>query len=239
MAGYVKIRPLTQTEHYRLCVTALIHDVGEIEHGDVVYDDKHAASHTRADEAAATKRFVRRAVDERLSRTRNENEEISKAGREDLRRKRRITRELLSAYGIDHDSGHRLHGLFKLYEKYSYLNGAISIYDHGNGSIAQSHYGVHNVLKNQIGPLVAAARAGIPSALAFLEERAETVTAMFAWVCYSGFRDENDGNQKAFEEAKRTWSKYLETVPLGKGRRNSGTLLLEAVESNRKDRPLK
>ncbi len=199
-AGYLKARPLTKTEHYRLCVTALIHDVGEIEHGDVVYDDKHLASHTREDEAAATKRFVRRAVDERLSRPQNEGN--SKADREDPRRKRRITRELLSAYGIDHDKNHRLHALFKLYEKYSYLNGAISIYDEGRGSIAQSHYAVHNVLKNQIGPLVTAAKSEIPSAQAFLNERAEIITAMFAWVCHSRFRDENEANQRAFEQSK-------------------------------------
>jgi hypothetical protein len=66
---------------------------------------------------------------------------------------------------------------------------------------------------------VAAAKSEIPSSQAFLGERAEIITAMFAWVCHSGFRDKNEANQQAFEQSKRVWSKYLETVPLTKGRR--------------------
>ncbi|MFZ3232207.1 MAG: hypothetical protein WA194_01495 [Patescibacteria group bacterium] len=41
---------------------------------------------------------------------------------------------------------------------------------------------MHNVFKNQIDVLVRAAEAGIPSAVAFLEDRTETITGMFAWV---------------------------------------------------------
>lgn len=68
---------------------------------------------------------------------------------------------------------------------------------------------MHNVFKNQIDVLVRAAEAGIPSAVAFLEDRTETITGMFAWVCGSGFKDPVPENQAAFEEAKRTWSHYL------------------------------
>lgn len=68
---------------------------------------------------------------------------------------------------------------------------------------------MHNVFKNQIGALVRAAEAGIPSAVAFLEDRTETITGMFAWVGNSGFEDSADENQAAFEEAKKTWQRYL------------------------------
>lgn len=68
---------------------------------------------------------------------------------------------------------------------------------------------MHNVFKNQIDVLVRAAEAGIPSALAFLEDRTETITGMFAWVCESGFEDPVSENQSAFEEARRTWQRYL------------------------------
>lgn len=202
-AGYVKLRPFSFSDLCVLRVTALVHDLGEIEHGDVVYDDKHLAAHTAQDEISATRRFVRKALDERASRKNAED------GREDLRRRRRLERNLMSAYAVDHDKNHRLHGAFKLYEKYSYITGAIAIYGNGVGTVAKSHQGVHNVLKNQIRPLVAAAKAGVPSASSFLSDRLETITAMFAWVCESGFRDENEMNQKGFEEAKRTWRDFV------------------------------
>lgn len=68
---------------------------------------------------------------------------------------------------------------------------------------------MHNVFKNQIGALVRAAESGIPSAKAFLEDRTETITGMFAWVGDSGFEDSAPENQAAFEEAKKTWQRYL------------------------------
>lgn len=73
---------------------------------------------------------------------------------------------------------------------------------------------MHNVFKNQIDVLVRAAEAGIPSAAAFLEDRTETITGMFAWVCGSGFKDPVPENQSAFEEAKRTWSRYLKRAKI-------------------------
>ncbi len=45
---------------------------------------------------------------------------------------------------------------------------------------------------------MAAAKSEIPSSQAFLMERTEIITAMFAWVCHSGFRDKNEANQRAF-----------------------------------------
>lgn len=207
-AGYVRLRPVSFADYSAVRVTALVHDLGEIDHGDTIHDDKHLSAHTVRDEIESTRKFVRKALDERLSRPTNK-------GREDLRRKRRMERNVMSAYSIDHDKGHRLHGLFKLYEKYSYFSGAIAIYGEGRGTIAQSVAAVHNVLKNQTVPLVAAALAGVPSAKEFLHDRVEAVTAMFAWVSGSGFRDEeNPENDERFERAKKAWGEYLRIEPV-------------------------
>lgn len=65
------------------------------------------------------------------------------------------------------------------------------------------------MFKNQIDVLVRAAEAGIPSAMAFLEDRTETITGMFAWVCDSGFEDPVPDNQAAFEEARQSWKRHL------------------------------
>lgn len=204
--GFAKVRPISKTDFFRLRIAALVHDLGEIEHGDTVYDDKHLVAHTVKDEITATRKFVRKALDERMSRKDGAN------GPEDLRRKRRLERNIMGAYAIDYDKAHRLHGAFKLYEKYSYVNGAISAYGEGLGVVANAHALVHNVFKNQIDVLVRAAESGIPSAEAFLTDRLETVTAMFAWVCESGYRDENAAHQSAFEDAKRVWRGYLKHV---------------------------
>lgn len=214
-SGYAKLRSISLSDFFKLRITALVHDLGEIEHGDVVFDDKHLAAHTTEDEVAATRKFVRKALDERTSRKNAEG------GREDPRRRRRLERGIMAAYAIDHNQSHRLHGVFKLYEKYSYISGAIAIYGNGIGTIAKSHAAVHNVFKNQISALVTAAQSGIPSAAAFLSERAETITAMFAWLCASGFHDGIEENQERLEEAKRVWTGFVsdtELCRIGKGR---------------------
>ncbi len=195
--GFAKVKPISKTDFFRLRIAALVHDVAEIEHGDTVYDDKHAVSHTVKDEIESTRKFVRKSLDEF-----------------DPRRKRRLERSVMASYAIDHDKSHRLHGIFKLYEKYSYVDGAIAIYGNGKGTIAHPHWAVHNVFKNQIDVLVRAAEAGIPSAESFLRDRAETITAMFAWVCASGFKDRIEANQLAFEEAKRSWMRHLSRAPI-------------------------
>lgn len=151
-------RPLSKADYYKMRVTALIHDVGEIEFGDTVYDDKHSAKHTVADEIAATRKFVSRAIDERASR-RNRPETDSRSEREDPRRKRRLVRNVMSAYAVDHDKTDRLYGAFKLYEKFSYVNGAINAYANESGAVAHPYLLVHNVFKNQIEFLVRAATA--------------------------------------------------------------------------------
>lgn len=195
--GFSKVKPVSKTDFFRLRIAALVHDVAEIEHGDTVYDDKHTATHTVRDEIESTRKFVRKSLDEF-----------------DPRRKRRLERSVMASYSIDHDKSHRLHGIFKLYEKYSYVNGAIAIYGNGEGSIAHPHWAVHNVFKNQIDVLVRAAEEGIPSSVAFLRDRMETITAMFAWVCASGFEDPVSANQAAFEEAKASWTRYLSNAPM-------------------------
>lgn len=80
---------------------------------------------------------------------------------------------------------------------------------------------MHNVFKNQIDALVRAAEAGIPSAMAFLEDRTETITGMFAWVGDSGFEDSAPENQAAFEEAKKTWQRYLSQAKIVPAREHS------------------
>lgn len=112
--GFAKVKPISKTDFYRLRIAALVHDVAEIEHGDTVYDDKHTVSHTVKDEIESTRKFVRKSLDEF-----------------DPRRKRRLERSVMASYAIDHDKSHRLHGAFKLYEKYSYVNGAIAAYGDG------------------------------------------------------------------------------------------------------------
>lgn len=112
--GFAKVKPVSKTDFFRLRIAALVHDVAEIEHGDTVYDDKHTVTHTVKDEIESTRKFVRKSLDEF-----------------DPRRKRRLERSVMASYAIDHDKSHRLHGVFKLYEKYSYVNGAIAAY--GNG----------------------------------------------------------------------------------------------------------
>ena len=209
-AGYVKLRPISRMDFFSLRVAALVHDLGEIEHGDVVFDDKHTAKHTAQDEIAATRKFVRKALDERASR--RNREDPSEITREDPRRKRRLERNVMNSYAIDHDRSHRLHAIFKLYEKYSYISGAIAIYGEGKGTIAHPHYAVHNVLKNQIGALMAAEEAEIQSAVLFLLENGRTITDMFNWVVASGFRDENAQYQAAFERAEALWKGRMEKI---------------------------
>lgn len=112
--GFAKVKPVSKTDFFRLRIAALVHDVAEIEHGDTVYDDKHTVTHTVRDEIESTRKFVRKSL-----------EEI------DPRRKRRLERSIMASYAIDHDKSHRLHGVFKLYEKYSYVSGAIAAYGEG------------------------------------------------------------------------------------------------------------
>lgn len=194
---FEKSKPLGLRDIVSLRVAALTHDLGEIEHADTVWDLKHLSKHTAQDEIEATKRFVHRAIVEK-----------------DPRRARRFERRIMAEYAIDHDQNHRLYGLFKLYEKYSYMEGAIMAYDKGRGAVAHSHWLVHNVLKNQIVPLIAAGEAKIPSAMRFLCERVETITAMFSWVANSGFRDQDEASQRAHEDARKAWGGYLRKNPV-------------------------
>jgi hypothetical protein len=198
--------------------------LGELTFGDYVGDVKHLATHTVEDEIRVTRSFVRKNLME-----------------DDPRRARRFERVIMAGHSIDYDKSHRLYGLFKLYEKYSYLNGAIAAYDPKRFAwaysafrseeersafdnrkipestpVGQPHWLVHNVFKNQIEALVRAADAGIPSTQAFLSARVEMVTEMFAWVGRSGFTDAKPENETAFESAKEVWSGFLERHDFGK-----------------------
>lgn len=194
-AGYVRGRPLDRRDVFVLRVCALVHDLAEIEHGDHVTDAKHLAKHTVADEIRSTRAFVRRALLE-----------------SDPRRARRFERTTMRAYSVDYEKNHRLHPLFKLYEKYSYLEGAVSAYERGQEVVANAVWLVHNVFKNQIVALVAAARAGVPSAGAILRERASVIDEMFRWVAGSGHRD-TDENEAAFVRAKHAWADFRNGLP--------------------------
>ncbi len=190
--GYAKrVSKNVGRDVFLITACADVHDFAEMKHGDTVSDLKHLATHTVSDEIAATKKFVRRALMEK-----------------DPRRRRRFERTILRSYAVDHDKRHRLYPLFKLYEKYSYLNGTIAAFDHGRGAVAHSHHLVHNVLKNQIFALMDAYEAKIPSALEFLGERVGTISEMFDWVWRSGFRDPDPKNQDAFERAWSAWSNF-------------------------------
>ncbi len=194
-SGTLSNGALRRTEYFSIHVTALIHDLGEIDHGDVTYDEKHLAKHTVADEINATRTFIQQAL--------LETHEDKKRG---------IERLLMNQYMIDADKAHRLHKLFKLYEKFSYLNGALFTFHKGIWVVAHSEYLVHNVLKNQIEPLLQAVNHWIPSAVLFLRERREVIDEMFDWVNRSWFRDKNEDYQRAFEKAQSLWNQYRQNV---------------------------
>lgn len=116
----------------------------------------------------------------------------------------------MDCYTIDFDEQHRLYKMFKMYEKLSYISGtiqAIKTMD-SEAQIARPAPLVHNVLKNQIIPLMNWYLLQIPSIVAFIDVHREDIDSLFLFVAESKFADENTENNKKFDEVHRFWSSF-------------------------------
>lgn len=178
-------------DHFQLRVAGLTHDLGETapEIGDTCYDKKHLVNHTKQEEFEAGASVIASVVKHPEQH-----------------------RFAVDCYAIDFDEQHRLYKIFKMYEKLSYVSGAIhAVKTAGSeAQIARPAHLVHNVLKNQIATLIYWYSKNIPSIIAFIDEHRIEINNLFLFVVSSKFVDEHDENNKKFDEAQTLWFSFWE-----------------------------
>lgn len=89
-------------------------------------------------------------------------------------------KRLHEAYDVNFNDSHRLHSVFRLYEQYSYLNGAI-VASQKPDAIVEAPAMVQEVLRNTL-PSVIEKKSQFPSAAAFLKDNMSAINEMFGFV---------------------------------------------------------
>lgn len=182
--------PLSRSDLTQLKVAWLLHDLWETfaDTGDVTFDQKAGATSTER-EIARGKQVIA---------------EILEGSNANLE-------EIYDIYSLDFDKSHRLHKLFKVYEKFSYIKWAISAFE----TIGTPHeienpvWLCHNVFKNQIAPLLDLYFARVPSVAVFFNQHQETLQKMAEYIDTLGFKDpESEKNDIAYTEAKKYANRY-------------------------------
>lgn len=188
-SGILGNLPLSHMEHFQLRVTGLVHDLGETHPniGDVCSDKKHLARHSKEEEFQAGTSVIASII-----------------------KSPELYQSAIDCYALDFDEQHRLYKIFKMYEKLSYISGAIYTLQNAQGgkSIARPAHLMHNVLKNQMIPLMQWYLQDTPSVVAFINTHQEEINGLFSYVVSSKFSDEIEENNIKFKEAYDVWVSF-------------------------------
>lgn len=124
--------------------------------------------------------------------------------------------KVLGIYNIDFDTEHEHKPLFSLYEKMSYMNGAIQTFNTiwTSTEIIYPYSLIHNVLKNQICPMVHVATGDntntpLRSMQCYLSDNKNTISKMFKLLVDEDFKVPNENDNWNFKLANKTWLAYL------------------------------
>lgn len=79
---------------------------------------------------------------------------------------------------------------------------------HSQTKIARPAHLIHNVLKNQIIPIMHWYYQGIPSIVAFVDTHKTEINGLFLYVISSNFSDENEENNIKFKEVYNIWLSF-------------------------------
>lgn len=176
---------ITKNDINVLLLSALFHDVWEIEKWDTTHDHKWASAE---EEQKAWIAILSNVFEwDNLDR-------------------------VLAAYNIDFDKSNKLHPLFKIYEKFSYINWAISAFNARwqESNKDQAIWLAHNVLKNQVMPLLSLYFVWRhQSVIDFITDYMETINKMASSIKDAWFKDpEWAENDEKFQEALQIAKSY-------------------------------
>lgn len=174
---------LSQEDYLALQILGLCHDNGELAEGDVLYDAKAGGIDRRVEQACGY------SVLESLDFP-QEHIELVKW-----------------IYDIDFTQGHPLKSYFSLLEKLSYMRGALCAF-YGvqeKTPVFRARGLMHNVLKNQMQPLLRAEQDGMRSVTRFLDDCSHDINAMFVYLDGLSYRTPHEADNRAYGEARAAW----------------------------------
>ncbi|MDP2091342.1 MAG: hypothetical protein Q8K30_07140 [Candidatus Gracilibacteria bacterium] len=181
----------TVKDYCCLQVLGLVHDAGELGNGDVLYDNK-VVNDVRAHEKQSGVEIIN---------SMNIPDELKSS--------------ILEIYDIDFDKNHYLKALFSYYEKMSYVTGAINTFNlvGTDKEIMESKGLIHNVLKNQIIPMIDIAKGGVDSFRLrsmhqFLLANADNITKMFEFISETNYKTGKIEDDNKMELAYEVWQLF-------------------------------
>ncbi|MDD2871458.1 MAG: hypothetical protein PHS49_05700 [Candidatus Gracilibacteria bacterium] len=174
-----------------LQVLGLVHDAGELGNGDVLYDNK-VVNDIRAHEKQSGVEIIN---------SLNISEELKSS--------------ILEIYDIDFDKNHYLKALFSYYEKMSYVTGAINTFKliGTDKEVMESRGLIHNVLKNQIIPMIEIAKGGVDSfrlrsMYQFLLANSDDITKMFKLINETNYKTGKIEDDNKLDLSNEEWQLF-------------------------------
>lgn len=181
----------TVKDYCCLQVLWLVHDAWELWNWDVLYDNK-VVNDVRAHEKQSWVEIIN---------SMNIPDELKSS--------------ILEIYDIDFDKNHYLKALFSYYEKMSYVTWAINTFNlvWTDKEIMESKWLIHNVLKNQIIPMIDIAKWWVDSFRLrsmhqFLLANADNITKMFEFISETNYKTWKIEDDNKMELAYEVWQLF-------------------------------
>lgn len=174
-----------------LQVLWLVHDAGELWNWDVLYDNK-VVNDIRAHEKQSGVEIIN---------SLNISEELKSS--------------ILEIYDIDFDKNHYLKALFSYYEKMSYVTWAINTFKliWTDKEVMESRWLIHNVLKNQIIPMIDIAKWWVDSfrlrsMYQFLLANSDDITKMFKLINETNYKTWKIEDDNKLDLSNEAWQLF-------------------------------
>lgn len=104
-----------------------------------------------------------------------------------------------------------LNKLFKLYEKFSYLNWAFITYKLRNTDkkVQETEYLIHNVIANNISTMVEYYKKWLPSYVKFVNDNFDLISEMIEYSIQTWYQEENEKNNEKFKKWVNDWKELF------------------------------